>query len=169
MPTHAALSERGHTSPELEELHTLVVFTLEGRAFALPVLDIGEILRMVAITHVPDTPAWVRGVINLRGQVIPVVDLRRRLGLQSSEIGLNTPILVVRTAERSLGLIADAVTDVIEVPDHDLSEPSDVGGRGQAISAVVRTDEGLVMILDLDEIVSAAGELHVPEPDGTAG
>lgn len=169
MVARAVVSERSPAATGLDELHTLVVFTLEGRAFALPVLDIGEILRMVAITHVPDMPGWVRGVINLRGRVIPVVDLRRRLGLPLAEVGINTPILVVHTAGRSLGLVADAVTDVIDVPQDDLTEPSDVGGRTQAIASVARTDDGLVMVLDLDQIAGAAGELRVPEPDGTAG
>ncbi len=168
MVAHAMASERTPTTTEPAEQQTLVIFTLEGRAFALPVLDIGEILRMVAITHVPDMPGWVRGVINLRGQVIPVIDLRRRLGLPIGEIGLNTPILVVRTSRRSLGLVADSVINVIDVSEEDLSMPSDVGGRGQAIAAVARTDDGLVMVLDLEQIVAAAGELQIPGADGNA-
>lgn len=166
MVAQTMLSER---DSDQDELHTLVVFSLDGRAFALHVLDIGEILRMVAITHVPDMPVWVHGVINLRGQVIPVIDLRRRLGLPSGTLGLNTPILVAHTSGRSLGLVADAVTDVIDVPEHELSRPSDVGGGTQAIAGVARTDDGLVVVLDLEQIAGAAGELRVPEPDGASG
>src|SRR5262245_19962235 len=105
--------------------HTLVVFELDGREFALPIEDIAEILQMVLITPVPEVPPWVAGVVNLRGRVIPVIDLRTRLGIEPRTPSLNTPLLIAEQGTRKLGLIADAVRDVIVVDDDALEQPAE--------------------------------------------
>src|SRR5205809_5151739 len=89
--TTTALSETEAGSAAATQL---VVFRIEKSEYALPVGNVGEILRMVAIAPVPEAPSWLPGVINLRGKVIPVIDLRVRLGLASKPVGINTPIVV---------------------------------------------------------------------------
>ncbi|MFZ1404781.1 MAG: chemotaxis protein CheW, partial [Anaerolineae bacterium] len=82
----------------------LVVFEVGQRAYALRVEQVIEVLRMVAIAPLPDTPPWLAGMLNFRGQVIPVMDLRTRLGAPRPQPDLNTPIMVVTTGERMAGL-----------------------------------------------------------------
>ena len=142
--------------------HTLVVFELDGRDFALPIHDIAEILQMVLITPVPEVPPWVAGVVNLRGRVIPVIDLRTRLGFEPRPPSLNTPILIAERGTRKLGLIADAVRDVIEVDDDALEQPAEIGsgeGHADATTAVAQVGERLIVVLDLVRVTAEAGPL----------
>jgi purine-binding chemotaxis protein CheW len=151
----------------------MVVFELDGREFALPLREVAEILRMVAITPVPEVPRWVVGVINLRGRVIPVIDLRRRLGIEPAEPGLNTPILVVEQGARKLGLIADAVRDVLALPDEALEAPdgadADDTPHADVTSAIARIGERLVVVLDLDRVTADAAPLAEPRNVTDAG
>lgn len=160
----SVLSERTGTSATPPTArHTLVVFELDDREFALPIEDIAEVLPMVLITPVPEVPSWVVGVINLRGRVIPIIDLRARLGMEPRAPRLNTPILVAEQATRKLGLIADAVRDVISLPDEALESPTEVGaaeiGHTDAVSAVARTDDRLIVVLDLARVTADVAAL----------
>ncbi len=141
----------------------LVVFELDDHEFALPIEDIAEILQMVLVTPVPEVPPWVVGVINLRGRVIPIVDLRTRLGMEPRSPRLDTPILVAERATLKLGLIADAVRDVISVPEDMLVPPADGGGveigHTDAVSAVARIEDRLIVVLDLARVTADAAPL----------
>ena len=141
----------------------LVVFELDDREFALPIEDIAEVLHMVLITPVPEVPPWVVGVINLRGRVIPIVDLRTRLGMQPRPARLETPILVAEQATRKLGLIADAVRDVISVPEDAFEPPAQVGaievGHTDTVSSVARLGDRLIVVLDLARLTADAAPL----------
>jgi len=144
--------------------HTLVVFELDGREFALPIDDIAEILQMVLITPVPEVPPWVAGMVNLRGRVIPVIDLRTRLGMEPRPPRLNTPLLIAEQGTRKLGLIADAVRDVIAIEDDALERPAEPSAEGHAdaMNAVAQVGERLIVILDLARIAAEAGPLAEP-------
>jgi purine-binding chemotaxis protein CheW len=160
----SVLAQRTDTSQTPEPArHTLVVFELDGREFALPIEDIAEILPMVLVTPVPEVPRWVVGVINLRGRVIPIADLRTRFGLQPREPELNTPILVAEQGTRKLGLIADAVRDVISLPEDALEPPTEIGaadtGQLDAVSALARADDRLIVVLDLARVTADAAPL----------
>jgi purine-binding chemotaxis protein CheW len=141
---------------------TLVVFELDGREFALPIEDIAEILQMVLVTPVPEVPPWVAGVVNLRGRVIPIVDLRTRLGIETRPPALNTPILVAEQGTRKLGLIADAVRDVITLEESALEPPAELGtgdGHEDAVAAVAQAGDRLIMVLDLVRVTADAAPL----------
>ena len=142
--------------------HTLVVFELDGREFALPIEDIAEILHMVLVTPVPEVPPWVAGVVNLRGRVIPVVDLRTRLGIEPRPPQLNTPLLIAEQGTRKLGLIADAVRDVISLEDDALERPTEMAtgeGHADAMSAVAQVGDRLIVVLDLARVTAEAAPL----------
>jgi purine-binding chemotaxis protein CheW len=142
--------------------HTLVVLELDDREFALPIEDIAEILQMVLITPVPEVPSWVAGVVNLRGRVIPVIDLRTRLGIEPRPPRLNTPILIAEQGTRKLGLIADAVSDVIAIEDDALERPEEMApaeGHADAMSAIAQVGERLIVVLDLARVTAEAGPL----------
>ena len=155
----------GHDEPSTDggsARHTLVVFDLDGREFALPMEDVAEILQMVLVTPVPEVPPWVAGVVNLRGRVIPIVDLRTRLGFETRTPLLNTPILIAEQGTRKLGLIADAVRDVITLDDAALEPPSELGtgdGHEDAVAAVAQAGDRLIMVLDLARMTADAAAL----------
>jgi purine-binding chemotaxis protein CheW len=143
-----------------EDATQLVVFRVERSEYALPVGNVGEILRMVAIAPVPEAPAWLSGMVNLRGRVIPVIDLRTRLGLPAVPVGLNTPIIVAETEGQMVGLIADSVTDFLTVPVEAI-EPPDAGlFVSNTVQSVARAGERLILIFDLERLC-AGSEQHL--------
>jgi purine-binding chemotaxis protein CheW len=137
----------------------LVVFRLDGIEHAVPVEDMVEVVRMVAITPVAESPPWLRGVIDLRGRVIPVIDLRRRLGMPEREPDLSTPILVVRGREGVAGLVADEVVEVLALPSLTRSPGDGRTVREPALSSAIRHGERLVLVLDTDRIREGADDL----------
>ena len=157
--TTTALSETEAGSAEATQL---VVFRIDKSEYALPVSNVGEILRMVAIAPVPEAPEWLPGVINLRGKVIPVINLRKRLGLPEVEVGLNTPIVVAEHEGQMVGLVADAVTELLTVAADSVEPPDARVGSANAVEAVARSGERLILIFDLDR-VCAGSQQHLAE------
>jgi purine-binding chemotaxis protein CheW len=137
----------------------LVVFRLEGIEHAVPVEDMVEVVRMVAITPVAESPPWLRGVIDLRGRVIPVIDLRRRLGMPEREPDLSTPILVVSGREGMAGLVADEVVEVLALGSQAWSPGDESTARPSAVSSAIRHGERLLLVLDTDRIREGAAGL----------
>jgi len=157
--TTTALSE---TDAAAAAATQLVVFRIDKSEYALPVSNVGEILRMVAIAPVPEAPEWLPGVINLRGKVIPVINLRKRLGLPEVEVGLNTPIVVAEHEGQMVGLMADAVTELLTVAADSVEPPDARVGSANAVEAVARSGERLILIFDLDR-VCAGSQQHLAE------
>ncbi len=155
--TTTALSETEAGSATATEL---VVFRIDKSEYAIPVEHVAEILRMVAIAPVPEAPEWLPGVINLRGKVIPVIDLRTRLGLPNMEVGLNTPIIVAETEGQMVGLVADSVTELLSVPLDSVEPPDARVGNANAVEAVARAGERLLLIFDLER-VCAGSQQHL--------
>jgi len=144
----------------------LVVFRLHYGEYALPLEHMVEIVRMVAVSPVPDAPTWLLGVINLRGEVVPVLDLRLRLGLPAAEIELNTPILIGRANGRVLGLVADEVIEVLTADPASIEPPEEMAGPSTSLTGVVRREDRLVMILDLERLLSGyEPDLHTDDAD----
>ena len=94
----------------------LVSFKIGNEEFAVDILSVQEINRISKITKVPNTPDFIEGVINLRGRVIPVIDLRVKLGMPRKEYGINTRIVVVEINEQTVGFIVDEVNEVLRIP-----------------------------------------------------
>jgi purine-binding chemotaxis protein CheW len=143
----------------------LVVFELDDREFALPIGDIAEIVPMVLITPVPEVPPWVEGRQPPRS-VIPVMDLRTRLGIEPRPHELNTPILIAEQGTKKLGLIADAVRDVVELDEDAFETPEEVGvdetGHADAMSSVGRLGDRLI-VPDLTRVPGDAAPLAEAE------
>jgi purine-binding chemotaxis protein CheW len=150
-------------------LATFVVFTLGDSEYALPLDRILEVLRMVAVTPLPGAPASVAGVIDLRGRVIPVLDLRTRLDLPPLAHTLRTPILIARGGDRVVGLIADEVVEMLGVFEDDIDGPETLGRTTAAIDAVARADGRLIMILDLEAICGVLDGVAIPSGDHPDG
>lgn len=125
-----------------------VSFRLERQLYALPLAHVERALRMVAITPVPEAPPWMLGAIDLHGRVIPVVDMRQRFGQPPKEPVPNDRLLIVQTLERMAALMVDEVTEVLEVPAHQVEPPANPLFRARPLAAVIRRDEGLILVLD---------------------
>ena len=134
----------------------LVTFNLGKEEFAVPILQIQEINRLVDITRVPKSPEFVEGVINLRGKVIPIIDLRKRFGLPQSELGKFSRIVVVNMEGRMVGLIVDSVSEVLRLSE-DAIEPAPpvvAGIDSEYIRGLGKLDGRLLILLDLSKILT---------------
>ncbi len=139
-------------SDEVGEVLQLVSFQLGQEEFAIDILGVQEIIRMVEITGVPNSPHFVEGVINLRGKVIPIINLRARFGLPLVDPTKDTRIIVVEIRHLILGFVVDSVEEVLRLPE-ELIEPPPVAGRTGADEfhkGVGRIDGRLLILLDLE-------------------
>lgn len=125
-----------------------VVFRAEQREYALPLQQVRHVLRMVAVTPVPEGPAWLVGVVNWHGHILPVMDLRARLGLPLLPAGLNTPLLLFEGEAGLAALMVDEVLDVLAVPPHAIDPPDARLGAAHPLTALVRWNERLILVLD---------------------
>jgi purine-binding chemotaxis protein CheW len=132
----------------------LVVFRLDKRRYALPLAAVERIVRAVEITPLPNAPAIVLGVMNMAGDVIPVIDLRRSCGMPEREITAADQLLVATTGGRTVALLVDETEGLIEPPASAVISVADiVPGVGQ-LRGVVKRDDGLVLIHDLEKFLS---------------
>jgi purine-binding chemotaxis protein CheW len=151
--------------PEAGERRHLVVLRLGDRDYALGADAVVQVLRMVAVRPVPESPPWIAGVINLRGRTTPVMDLRERLGLAAEPPGISSHIVVVRSGAVVLGLIADLVSEVLEVDAGAVEPAGEVGGWSQLVASLARCDGRLLLVLDVDRLVADAVQpLAAPVP-----
>ncbi len=136
----------------------LVVFTLGGEHYALPIQVVNEIIRYTEPRSVASRTDWVRGVISLRGRIVPVYDVAARLGL-SSELTEQSKIVIVEAGAETAGVIVDSVEEVLTVSD---SQVEDAPGADSAmIEAIVRIDERLIVLLTLGAIFAESGEFSM--------
>ncbi|PIZ30281.1 MAG: chemotaxis protein CheW [Alphaproteobacteria bacterium CG_4_10_14_0_8_um_filter_53_9] len=144
----------------------LVTFELFEETFALPILDVREIIRMTDITPVPQAPDFVEGVINLRGQIIPVVDLRKRFGLSPAELSDDSRVIVVElNSHMAIGLIVDAVREVERLPaDTIVPPPALVAGSigSEYIKGISNHEDKMIIHIDMRKVFSVE-ELEVLE------
>jgi purine-binding chemotaxis protein CheW len=146
---------------DTDEVVQLISFAVGSERFGVKILVIQEIIMMSNITEIPNSPDFVEGVINLRGNIIPVLDLRKRLRLRGAAKGgghkPGTRILVVEIDDNVTGFIVDSVAKVITVPAGKIAPPPDIvvaGVQSQYINGVIHLDEGILIILDFRKILS---------------
>ncbi|MFP4392204.1 MAG: chemotaxis protein CheW [Desulfohalobiaceae bacterium] len=139
-----------------KDMLQLVSFKLKDEEFGVDILQVQEIIRMQEITHVPNAPDFVEGVINLRGRVIPIVDLRKRFGLERQEHGKATRIIVVMIGQVTVGLIVDEVSEVLRIPEDTVEPPPPIvaGIESDYIKGVGKLEDRLLILLDLNKILS---------------
>ncbi|MDE5831669.1 MAG: chemotaxis protein CheW [Desulfovibrio sp.] len=139
-----------------DELLQLVTFSIGEEEFGVNILKVQEINRTMEITKVPRAPAFVEGVINLRGKVIPIIDLRSRFGLSSKPEDKDTRIIVIEINSVIVGFVVDAVSEVLRIPASTVEPPPPVvaGVESDYISGVGKLKERLLIMLDLDKLLS---------------
>lgn len=145
----------GDEKNEEEKLETWVTFALGNESFGLPVSSVKEILRAGFITRVPHAPSSVRGVTNMRGRVLPVVDLNARLGLKESDITSLSRILVVESKGRLIGLLVDSVQQVLRLSLKAVqpAPPDIITAQSDYILGVYHLQDALVILLDVDRVL----------------
>ncbi len=144
-----------------------LTFILAGEEYGVDILRVQEIKGWDGATPIPNTPEYIRGVINLRGTIVPIVDLRRRFELEPVAYGPTTVVIVlkVRTADRTrvVGIVVDAVSDVYNVADGDLKPPPEFGGAVAVdfVRGLATVDDKMVILLEIDELLNS-GALALP-------
>ena len=130
----------------------VVVFDLAGVRYGIDILQVQEIMRVVEITPVAETDFAVEGIINLRGQVITVINLSRRLGLPEKERNQETRVVVVELNGKKVGLIVDRVLEVGTYTGEEIEDPSVIGTNATFLKGIVKKKEHLWLVLNLDEV-----------------
>ncbi|HJA79994.1 chemotaxis protein CheW [uncultured Desulfovibrio sp.] len=140
-----------------DELLQLVTFSIGEEEFGVNILKVQEIIRTMEITKVPRAPDFVEGVINLRGKVIPIIDLRRRFGLAPRGHDKNTRIIVIEINNIIVGFVVDAVSEVLRIPASTVEPPPPVvaGVESDYVSGVGKLQDRLLIMLDLDRLLSS--------------
>lgn len=135
----------------------LVTFKVGGEEFGLDVFSVHEILRYTGVTPVPRAPAFVEGVLDVRGSVVPVVDLRRRFEVREFAFDDDTRIVLVEYSGERLGLVVDSVTEVLRAPETSISPPPAYirGLAAEFVRGIVRLEQRLVILIDLERILSS--------------
>ncbi|MEW6447573.1 MAG: chemotaxis protein CheW [Bacillota bacterium] len=149
----------------------VVVFRLDDQTYGLDIAAVSEIIRMEKITHVPRAPEFVEGVINLRGRIIPVIDLRKRFGLANAEYTRQSRIIIVEIAAVTVGMIVDAVLEVLRIPVDSIEPPpAMVDGVDVAYLRGIALWEGrMIILLDLDKILAKYEKESLEEAEAAAG
>ena len=140
-----------------DELLQLVTFSIGEEEFGVNILKVQEIIRTMEITKVPRAPVFVEGVINLRGKVIPIIDLRCRFGLAHKAQDKDTRIIVIEITSIIVGFVVDAVSEVLRIPASTVEPPPPVvaGVESDYISGVGQLQDRLLILLDLDKLLSS--------------
>ncbi len=141
-----------------DELLQLVSFNIGSEEFGVDILKVQEINRMAEITKVPQAPHYVEGVINLRGKVIPIVDLRKRFGLEIKEYDKNTRIVVVDIEGNVMGMVVDSVSEVLRLPTNTIEPPPEIvtGINSEYIKGVAKLEDRLLIFLDLSKVIDVS-------------
>lgn len=134
----------------------LVSFRLAQEEYGVEITKVQEIILMGEITRVPQTPDYIKGLINLRSTVIPIVDLRLRFGLAQEAASDETRIMVVNVAGKTIGIIVDAVSEVLRISKEQIAPPPTVAGLGREyLTGLVKLENRLLILLDIDKILGS--------------
>ena len=163
--TTATVAKTGQEAHGVNQVRVLqggkfLTFLMANEKYGLEILKVREIMGMMDVTTVPTTPAFVRGVINLRGKVIPVVDLRLKFGLEAKEDTQRTCIIVVHLThtaqEMTMGIIVDEVSDVLDIDQNQIEPPPSFGAniRTDFILGMGKVDQKVMTMLDIDRVLS---------------
>ena len=138
-----------------------LTFELADEEYGIDILSVQEIKGWTQVTRIPNTLEYMRGVLNLRGTIVPIIDMRMRFNLENTEYTPTTVVIVLsvksETGERVIGIVVDAVSDVLNVTPENMKETPDFGSSvdTQFISGLASIDENMVMLLDVDKMFNA--------------
>lgn len=141
-----------------QEILKVIVFQLGDKEYAIPLSNVQGIEKLMHITRVPKTAKYVKGVINLRGVVTPIIDLRERFGIPVSDNEETTRIIIITTDEMEVGFVVDSANDVIDIPVSSIEQQPEVVGSNEVdfISGVAKLENRLLILLHLDKVLNPA-------------
>jgi len=140
--------------------HQYLTFLLAGEEYGVDILTVQELRGWEEATPIPNTPSFVLGVINLRGVVVPIVDLRERFGLESMEFGPTTVVIIVKVPsagkERILGIVVDAVSEVYDIDKVDMQPPPDMDGAISTnfVTGLATMEDKMVILLNISKLIN---------------
>jgi purine-binding chemotaxis protein CheW len=139
----------------------MVLFELGAETYGLDIATVHEIIRMQPITKVPKAPVYVEGVINLRGKVIPVIDIGKRFGFEKPQENKNNRIVVVYLQDTTMGIVVDAVTEVIRIPNDAVEPVSDIvtTGNSDYLQGIAKLQDKMVILLALEKLLASDSHL----------
>lgn len=147
------------TDREDTQVDKFLTFLIDGDSYGLDIRYVTEIIGMHAITRVPDVPPYVCGIINLRGKVIPVMDVRARFGMAARAYDARTCIVVIHVQDAEIGLVVDTVSEVIDIPASDIEPPPSIGQvSGGFMRGVGKVGDHVKLLLDAHKL------LYGPQP-----
>lgn len=149
--------EQDHSSNAAAEgVDQYLTFLLGEEEYGIHLLGVQEIKGYTGITALPNTPRYIRGVMNLRGTVIPVIDLRIRFSMREQEYTRFTVVIVVKVRGKVVGMVVDAVSDVLDIPPSQIRDAPDFGDRSDRrfITGLATINDKLVVLLDADQLMS---------------
>jgi purine-binding chemotaxis protein CheW len=142
----------------------LVIFRLASEDYGLPIQKVQEINRIVPVTRLPQTPEFMEGIINLRGRIIPVVDLRKRFGLQVKPHEEDTRIMIIDINGQTVGIIVDAVNEVVQMPGSSIEPPPPAFILdAQYIEGVGKLEERLIILLNIDQVMTSQEAIQLKQ------
>ena len=169
------MRERDRLQGSSGGLSQLIRFTVGAEEYGLEILRVKEIIRVKEITRMPKSPPFVKGIINLRGDVIPILSLAEKFGLEGREAGAASRVIVVEIGGQLIGMLVDAASAVLRLPADQIEPPpAIIGGLSrELVAGVGRVGERLVILLDIDRVLSeeeqvVLASLDAPEPQQPA-
>jgi purine-binding chemotaxis protein CheW len=144
-----------------------LTFQLQDEEYGVEILKVQEIKGYSAVTPIPNTPRYVKGVMNLRGTIVPVIDLRSKLSMPEADYNQFTVIIVVTVGTKVMGLIVDAVSDVLNIPKGDIQATPDFGAQVDArfINGMAKAGEKLVVLLAIERVLGGDDVIAVASPN----
>ncbi|MCL5883916.1 MAG: chemotaxis protein CheW [Desulfobacteria bacterium] len=144
--------------PSAEPLRSLVVFTMDAQRYAIPLAAIERVFPTAEITPIPKAPEIVLGVVDIRGRVVPVVNIRRRFRLPEREPEIYDHMIVASMGKRAVAFVVDGATGVLEIPESEITSLRDLLPRTEYVEGVIRLPDGLILIHDLETFLSLEEE-----------
>lgn len=166
----AVTADTDLSGKENEEMDQYLTFIMADEEYGVDILSVQEIRGWENVTPIPNAPKHVKGVINLRGTIVPIIDLRQRFGLQNVEYGPLTVVIVLKVVsqqrERIMGIVVDAVSDVYALSSHEMRAAPDLGDHVDTayIKGLVNVSNKMVILLEIDELLGSDSipEINVP-------
>jgi purine-binding chemotaxis protein CheW len=139
----------------------IVVFTLDEQLYALYLQSVKKVIHAIEIRHLPEAPEIITGIINIKGRIIPVADIRKRFGLPTREIDQDSHLIIADTGKREVAILVDIVTGIRELTPTQLSVAKETLPFAEYIRGVAKLDDDLVLIYDLDHFLSLDEEMEL--------
>jgi purine-binding chemotaxis protein CheW len=156
-------------SNDREPMRELLSFTLGEESYGIDILKVQEIRGYEAVTRIANTPDFIKGVINLRGHIVPIVDMRIKLGLGEAKYDASTVVIILNVLKRVVGVVVDSVSDVITIPVSSVKPAPEFGSvlGTQYILGLATIEEQMLIVIDIEGLIGSREMSLVPEGAGT--